>query len=159
LNIKTCHKCGQKGRYANECKNEKVEKEPEATVVTTTATGTPIAKADDFDEAGHIHIKFLQSASYADHRSVVLNQPAGTVPKAWIMLDNQSTAGVFYNKELLKKIHRSETHMDIHCNAGITSTNLIGDLPGYGKVWYHPNDIANILSLARVKENTQSHVR
>lgn len=42
--------------------------------------------------------------------------------------------------------------MDIHCNAGVTSTNLIGDLPGYGTVWYHPNGIANIHSLARAKE-------
>jgi hypothetical protein len=42
--------------------------------------------------------------------------------------------------------------MDIHCNAVVTSTDLIGDLPGYGQVWYHPNSIANILSLARVKD-------
>ncbi len=42
--------------------------------------------------------------------------------------------------------------MEIHCNAGVTSTDLIGDLPGYGEVWYHPNGIANILSLARVKD-------
>jgi hypothetical protein len=42
--------------------------------------------------------------------------------------------------------------MDIHCNAGVTSTNLIGDLPGYGPVWYHPNGIANIISLARMKD-------
>jgi hypothetical protein len=42
--------------------------------------------------------------------------------------------------------------MDIHCNAGVTSTNLVGGLPGYGEVWYNPNGIANILSLSRVKE-------
>ena len=41
--------------------------------------------------------------------------------------------------------------MAIHCTAGVTTTRLVGDLPGYGKVWYHPNGIANILSLARVK--------
>ena len=29
---------------------------------------------------------------------------------------------------------------------------MVGDLPGYGTVWYHPKGIANILSLARVKE-------
>jgi hypothetical protein len=46
--------------------------------------------------------------------------------------------------------------MDIHCDAGVTSTNLIGDLPGYGPVWYHPNGIANIISLARMKD--QHHV-
>ena len=41
--------------------------------------------------------------------------------------------------------------MDIHCNAGVTSTNLVGDLAGYGTVWYHPQGIANILSLSRFK--------
>eukprot|EP00978_Attheya_sp_CCMP212_P031138 scaffold116611_cov32-Attheya_sp.AAC.1 len=40
--------------------------------------------------------------------------------------------------------------MDIHCNAGVTITNLVGDLAGYGTVWYHPNGIANILSLKRM---------
>ena len=42
--------------------------------------------------------------------------------------------------------------MDIHCNAGIASTKLIGELRGYGTVWYNPSGIANILSLSRVKE-------
>ena len=42
--------------------------------------------------------------------------------------------------------------MEIHCNAGTTSTNQVGDLSGYGTVWYHPDGIANILSLSRVKE-------
>ena len=40
--------------------------------------------------------------------------------------------------------------MKIHCNAGVAVTNLVGDLPGYGTVWYHPKGIANILSLSRV---------
>jgi hypothetical protein len=41
--------------------------------------------------------------------------------------------------------------MNIYCNAGVTSTDLIGDLPGYGTVWYHPKGIANILLWSRVK--------
>jgi hypothetical protein len=68
------------------------------------------------------------------------------------MLNNQSTVDVFYNKNLLMNIRKAKTHMDIHCNACITSTVLIGDLPGYAEVWYHPNGIADILSLARVKD-------
>jgi hypothetical protein len=43
--------------------------------------------------------------------------------------------------------------MAIHCNAGVTTTNLVSDLAGYGTVWYHPNGIANILSLSRVWEH------
>ena len=42
--------------------------------------------------------------------------------------------------------------MFIHCTAGVAKTNLVGDLPGYGTVWYHPDGIANILSQSKVKE-------
>ena len=38
------------------------------------------------------------------------------------------------------------------CSAGSTSTNMVGDLPGYGTVWYYADGIANILSLYRVAE-------
>ena len=41
--------------------------------------------------------------------------------------------------------------MYIDCTAGVTRTNLVGELPGYGTVWFHPDGIANILSLSRVK--------
>ena len=41
--------------------------------------------------------------------------------------------------------------MYIHCTARVTQTNLVGDLPGYGTVWFHPDKITNILSLSRVK--------
>jgi hypothetical protein len=146
-----------RGHYATECgvQEKKADKEPEATLVTTTATATATTdSASDvnhthFDDADHVHFQFLL---HADYRSVVLNQGSVTVPKAWILLDNQSTVDVFYNKDLLLNLRKSRKPMDIHCNAGVTSTDLIGDLPGYGQVWYHPNGIANILSLARVKE-------
>ena len=42
--------------------------------------------------------------------------------------------------------------MRIQCNAGIRVTNLVGDLPGYGPVWFDPRAIANVLSLKLVKE-------
>jgi hypothetical protein len=68
-------------------------------------------------------------------------------------LDNQSTIDVFYNGALLSNIRAGTGTMDIHCNAGVATTNLVGDLAGYGTVWYHPEGIANILSLSRVKEH------
>jgi hypothetical protein len=43
--------------------------------------------------------------------------------------------------------------MHIQCTAGTTLTNMMGDLDGYGPVWYHPEGIANILLLSRVKKN------
>ena len=40
--------------------------------------------------------------------------------------------------------------MEIHCNAGTATTNLVGDLPSHVVVWFHPHGIANILSLHKV---------
>ncbi len=74
------------------------------------------------------------------------------IPKTWMLLDNQLTVDVFHNADLLKNILESSTIMDIDCNAGVTSTNMVGDLMGYGTVRYHPNGIANILLLACMEE-------
>jgi len=49
-------------------------------------------------------------------------------------------------------IRESKQCMNIHCTAGMTATNLVADLPGYGTMWFHLKGITNILSLARVKE-------
>jgi hypothetical protein len=75
-----------------------------------------------------------------------------TIPDSWILLDSQSTIDLFCNKRLLQNVRATEKTVRIHCNAGITTTNQQGELPGYGVVWYHPKGIANILSLARVKD-------
>ena len=85
----------------------------------------------------------------------VQTQHGGCLPPEWILLDNQSTMDVFTNRHLLKNTQRSKKDMFIHCTTGVAKTNLIGDLPGYGTVWYHPNGIANILSLSKVKEKYQ----
>jgi len=42
--------------------------------------------------------------------------------------------------------------MNIHCTAGVTTTDLVANLPGYGTIWFHTNGIANILLLSQVKE-------
>ena len=44
--------------------------------------------------------------------------------------------------------------MDVHCNAGVTHTKKIGDLPGYSNlVCNNPKRIGNILSLGLVHKN------
>ena len=78
------------------------------------------------------------------------------IPKEWILLDSQSTVSIFSNHQLLRNICKSDRWMHIHCNAGITRTSLVGNFSRYGTVWYHPDGIANILSLAEVQK--QFHV-
>jgi len=74
------------------------------------------------------------------------------LPRTWILLDNQSTVNTFCNKQLLRDIHETDTCVRVRCNAGVTRTNKVGTLPRYpGKTWYHPNGIANILSMTDVE--------
>jgi hypothetical protein len=42
--------------------------------------------------------------------------------------------------------------MKIHSTGGIIHTNMNGDLAGYGPVWFYEAGIANILSLARLRQ-------
>ena len=50
-------------------------------------------------------------------------------------------------------MRKSDTEMKIHGTAGSSATNMVGNLPGYGTVWYHESGIAYILSLANVMKN------
>jgi hypothetical protein len=85
-------------------------------------------------------------------------QVNGKLPRTWVLLDNQSTVNIFYNKALLKDITVTTRCMQVRCNAGWTVTNQIGHLPGYpSEVWYNPNGIANIISLADAEK--YFHVR
>ena len=80
------------------------------------------------------------------------NNQQESIPRTWVLLGNQSMVDVFWNKELLEDIYEADTTLDIHCNAGVSSTNKMGILRGYRRVWYHPSGIAIVLSLRWVQE-------
>ena len=70
----------------------------------------------------------------------------------WILLDSGSFIHLFANGKLLTNICKAPTGT---CIKVITSSrcvgaNLVGNLQGFGPVWYHPKGIANILSLSLI---------
>ena len=165
-----CFRCGAMGHYASQCP-ETLE-DAQRMLEDNAETGTNMlhhATMDDpmndieptrepinemtfasleLDEAEDHDTSFV----FVQDERNVQTQHGGRLPPEWILLDNQSTVDVFTNRRLLKNIRRSKKDTFIHCTAGVAKTNLIRDLPGYGTVWYHPNRIANILSLSKVKE-------
>jgi hypothetical protein len=42
--------------------------------------------------------------------------------------------------------------MNIRCNAGLYRTNMVGELYGYGTVWYNLKGVANNLLLSQVEK-------
>jgi hypothetical protein len=152
----TCHRCNKKGHYANECKADKTIKQGHTNGQTGKTTGETSEQMlmdgvpnGEFDDDEVTSFNFYTDGN---RRSVTFShiEKEGRMPKSWILLDKQSTVDVFHNGKLLKNIRVSKGTMDIHCNAGVTTTNRVSNLPGYGTVWYHPNGIANILFLSRV---------
>lgn len=76
---------------------------------------------------------------------------AYVIPDGSIGLDSMSSVDVFGDARMLEDIRPAESHMRIVCNAGAVVVTQVGELKGYGTVWYHPDAIANILSLGRVQ--------
>jgi hypothetical protein len=68
-----------------------------------------------------------------------------------LLLDNQSTVKQIANPSMLKNIRKSSKPTKIHCNAGMSKTDLKGELGGM-TVYHNPNGIANVLSLKSVAE-------
>lgn len=83
-------------------------------------------------------------------------QENSSICKTWILLDNQSTVDVFHNSDLLVNIREVDNFITIHYNAGNVQVHMMGELAGYGLVWYYPDGIANILSLYRA--STRFHI-
>ena len=131
-----CYSCQQMGHYANtpECPNYKSSQNHNNDSSGRNNGGTP------------------QGGSGVNALMFTFSQSGKSIPSNWTLLDSQSTVNILCNPNLVMNIRRVEDRMRIQCNAGTRVTNLIGDLLGYGPVWYDPRAIANVLILKLVKE-------
>ena len=80
-----------------------------------------------------IEYVFMQDA-LKDRKGTIFSQSKGYINKDWVLLDSQSTIDLFCNASLLTNIRVVNDHLNIFCNAGSASTNMVGDLKGYGTV-------------------------
>jgi hypothetical protein len=57
---------------------------------------------------------------------------------------------VFKNPYLLTNIRASPRPLRVHTNGGTQLSNLMGHFKKFGEVWFNPQSLANILSMAEV---------
>jgi hypothetical protein len=77
---------------------------------------------------------------------------ADGIPPHFILLDSDSTFSIFNNPDFLHDIHDVVEPLTLHTNGGGAQiSSQMGTLPGFGLVWFNPDSIANILSLAEVR--------
>jgi len=80
---------------------------------------------------------------FSEHDNGILN--------TWLLFDNQLTCDIISNPAKVMNIRQVPGHMVLSTQAGSTTMNWMANIPGYSRpVWFHPQGIANILSLANV---------
>ena len=71
---------------------------------------------------------------------------------SWVLLDNQIKDDIFSNRQILTDIKTTGKWMKVNRNTGINNTNTIKLKSLPGDVWYHPNVIDKIISMAEVEK-------
>jgi hypothetical protein len=124
-----CYKCGERGHLARECTKKKT-KEAEQMHATIAEE-----ERKDLDEGENIFVQ---------------NGTRGGVNRTYVLLNNQRTVNQIANPSLLANIRKTKNPITVHCNNGLSYTNLEGDLGGM-TVYHNPYRIANVLSLESTK--------
>ena len=133
-NVK-CFACESLGHYANNCPLQ-------------------LRKfKSDKDQKADKGFSFAQLEYNLSQTEFVLN------PK-WVLLDTQSSCDIFYNSQLIHDIQEEAgADLKLHSNGnGCIETNMMGVVKGYGKVWYHPRSLANVLSFANVRKKFKINI-
>lgn len=72
-----------------------------------------------------------------------------SLKSTWILLDAQSNCDIFKNEDLLKDTHEKRgDHFILKSNGDDDiRTSQVGNIRGYGEVWFNEHSMANILFL------------
>jgi len=146
-----CFNCGQKGHYSHKCPVTLLQEaaEPANHIIGSDGDDEKhpdrenlMSPTNDYMGFGFVQVSLFQSGARVSG-----------IHKDWLLLDTQSNCDIFMNPSLLKNIRNNPTgSLVLQSNGGEMEASQVGDIPGYGKVWFNGNSMANILSFANVRK-------
>jgi hypothetical protein len=165
---KTCCCCGEIGYLSPECPDKnKIKKDEEWHITKATQYYQDVnTKANDHQdeqrEEGD-NESFKSTTSKASSRigwsGLILeqslyndDQDAKDRLKNCISLDNGSTLSLFSKPDLVQDIQTSSKTLSLATNAGVKQSNRKAIVPGFGKVYYNEDAIANIFGFSDLKK-------
>ena len=104
------------GHYSGSC--------PEKMGIQLLMAGGESDEFDDDAQYGATSFQFMNISC----EGMMFHQEEQVLPKSWVLLDNQLKVDVFCNKRLLMDVCEIKKVMNICCNAGLTRTNMVGEL-------------------------------
>ena len=102
----------------------------------------------NFDDLDNLGFSFAMVSNKYDDTAPYLKP-------SWILLDSESTCFVFCNRDLVHNIRPIPPNVQPQValiNGGQQTSKHIATVRNFGDVWFNPNAIANIISLAQVRK-------
>jgi len=138
----TCFGCQAKGHYSNSCPKVSGGND-------STGRGVQLMQVMEANTAPSTELHDTTDYGFT---FVLLDGRYDLIPPSWVLLDSQLTISVFRNKHLLSSVRDSDHSMKVFTNGGTQTSSMVGEVRNFGTVWYNPNSLANILSLAEVRK-------
>ena len=70
-----------------------------------------------------------------------------------LYLDSCASYHTMFDAFWLDNVHKVDTILTGHCNAGVTTSDTVGELFGLFEVWLNKNRVANLLSIPQLEED------
>jgi hypothetical protein len=152
-----CYCCGKGGHKSPQCRHKDrpkdewvINKAQQAEQSHAQAASSTSTESEESSQSGNSDSDDPSVGWAGTHVDLQFYQ-ASTL-RNWILLDNQSSATIFCNKDYVTNIRKTKATLELHTNGGVLMTNHKCDIPGFGEAWFNPDAITNIFSLAEMAD-------